>query len=52
MTVKGKKSDRDAFVSRWLGVLQNNIAAGNFEDVGVIVDALAREFDVSKDASS
>jgi len=51
MTVKGKKSDRDAFASRWLWVLQNNIAAGNFEDVGVIVDALAREFNVGPEAS-
>lgn len=44
MTVKGKKSERDAFAARWLWALQNNIAAGNLKDAKTIVDALARKF--------
>jgi hypothetical protein len=51
MTIKGKKSDLDAFVARWLDVLRDDIAAGGFENVGVIVDALAKEFDVKHDAT-
>ena len=43
---KGKKSaDRNEFVARWLRVLQDDIAAGDFKNVAVIVDSLAKEFE-------